>query len=75
MNARSHHARGLALLAGAAVAAGCSTASLDSAPRDRGWMDAGTPATSVKAERDARYFKDDNGVIWDDHGMKRDNTL
>jgi hypothetical protein len=64
----------LALLAGAVVAAGCSTAnSLDGAPRDRGWMDAGTPATSIKTDRETRYYKDENGVIWDERGKKRDN--
>ena len=65
----------LTLIAAAAVAAGCSTASVEAQPRDRGWMDAGTPATSVKSDRETRYFKDGNGVLWDDHGKKRDNTL
>jgi hypothetical protein len=38
-------------------------------------MDAGTPMTSVKADRETRYFRDDNGVLWDERGKKRDNTL
>jgi hypothetical protein len=45
------------LLIGVAVAAGCSspTSRVDLAPRDRAWLDAGTPATSVAVERVARY--------------------
>ena len=65
----------LALIAAATVAAGCSTASVEAPPRDRSWMDAGTPATSIKADRETRYFKDENGVLWDDRGKKRENTL
>jgi hypothetical protein len=65
----------LMLLAGAAVATGCTTASVDAPPRERRWMDAGTPMTSVKADRETRYFKDENGVVWDERGKKRDNTL
>jgi uncharacterized protein YceK len=68
--------RFLLLLAGTAAVAGCSTAvSLDAPPRDRGWMDAGTPATSVKVDGETRYYKDENGVVWDDRGKKRDNIL
>jgi hypothetical protein len=38
-------------------------------------MDAGTPATSTAAERETRYYKDENGILWDDRGKKRDNML
>jgi len=38
-------------------------------------MDAGTPATSTATGRETRYFRDENGILWDDRGKKRDNTL
>lgn len=33
-----------------------------------GWVDAGTPP--AVAEREIRYYKDEQGVIWDDRGKK-----
>ena len=34
-----------------------------------GWVDAGTPSAVV--ERDIRYYKDEQGAIWDDRGKKQ----
>jgi hypothetical protein len=38
-------------------------------------MDAGTPTTSTTTERETRYYKDGNGILWDERGKKRDNTI
>ena len=67
----------LTALAAAALAEGCSSArtSAENPPLGRSWLDAGTPATSTVVGRETRYFKDGNGVLWDDRGKKRDNTL
>lgn len=64
-------------IAAAALAVGCTspTSSTESAPRGRSWLDAGTPTTSSVVGPETRYFKDENGVLWDDRGKKRDNTL
>ena len=64
-------------LAAAVLAAGCTspTSSTESLPRGRSWLDAGTPTISSVAGRETRYFKDENGVLWDERGKKRDNTL
>ena len=33
------------------------------------WVDAGTPSAVV--EREVRYYKDEQGAIWDDRGKKQ----
>ena len=33
-----------------------------------GWVDAGTPPVVV--EREIRYYRDEQGAIWDDRGKK-----
>jgi hypothetical protein len=66
----------LIALAAIAFAAGCSSPTTNAdPPRGRSWLDAGTPATSTVPGGDTRYFKDENGVLWDDRGKKRDNIL
>jgi hypothetical protein len=61
--------RPILMLAGAALAAGCSSPSsrLDLPPR---WLDAGTPSTTVAVERVTRYYVDETGALWDDRGRK-----
>jgi hypothetical protein len=66
----------LALAAGS-LAAGCTspTTGVADPPRGPAWKDAGTPVTSTVPGREMRYYKDENGILWDDRGKKRDNLL
>ncbi len=59
-------------LACATVAGGCSSPErqIDRGPRDSVWQDTGTPQPPVGIDRLARYYVDENGELWDDHGRK-----
>ena len=59
---------------GAAIVASCaaSPSRLDGPALNPGWPDVGTPAPSIAMEREARYYVDEKGAIWDDRGRKRD---
>jgi hypothetical protein len=65
--------RPILMIAGAAVAAGCSSPSsrLDLSPRR---LDAGTPDKSVAVERETRYYVDETGTLRDDRGRKYDGA-
>jgi len=54
-----------------AVAAGCtSPASHPNQVHEPGWTDTGTPARPVSIDRLARYYVDEDGVLWDERGRK-----
>jgi hypothetical protein len=59
-------------LAGAALAAGCSSPMSQLAPSPQGpaWRDTGTPTPPIAIDRLARYYVDENGALWDDRGRK-----
>jgi hypothetical protein len=59
---------------GAAIVASCSMSPtrLDAPALKPGWPDVGTPAPSMALEREARYYVDEKGVVWDDRGKKHD---
>lgn len=61
---------------GAAIVASCSTSAtrLDDPVLKPGWPDVGTPAPSMALERQARYYVDEKGAVWDDRGRKQDAT-
>lgn len=58
------------VLAAIVLAAGCSSAPtrFDFVPLDRVWLDAGTPLDSTALARDIRYYRDEQGQVWDDRG-------
>lgn len=56
----------------AVLAASCAESPVRVAPDALGpsWIDAGTPAGTLHMEREIRYYKDEQGMVWDDRGRK-----
>jgi len=67
---------GTMMAACAVVAGSCAEEPFKAAPVVLGpsWVDAGTPAGTAHLEREIRYYKDEQGMVWDDRGGKRDRT-
>jgi hypothetical protein len=62
----------LAILAAGCIAAACSAPTVLKRPTlVPGWPDTGTPPATVAA-REARFYRDDKRVVWDDTGKRHE---
>jgi hypothetical protein len=58
----------LGFLAMICLAGGCASPTVRFEAPSRGpeWLDAGTPSGSVAVRWETRYYRDDEGRLWDD---------
>ncbi len=65
----------LMTLAAIAAVVGCSPPNVraELSPPDPAVIDAGTPAASVAAKREVRYYVDETGAVWDDRGKRHES--